>query len=108
MTHHIQVNDFDGESPESLQTVEILIWMNYLLDSPNPVLVEGAIFLATILGVDVEKKIEETPRMDSASLDPLEMLEAQSLMEFFEQHSNQWLRELADWIPQWLEIDPPT
>ena len=98
MTHHIQVNDFDGESPESLDTVEILIWMNYLLDSPNPVLVEGGIFLATTLGVDMEKKIEETPRMDSASLDPLEMLEAQALMEFFEQHSNQWLRELADWI----------
>jgi hypothetical protein len=44
--------------------------------------------------------------MDTASLDPLEMLEAQLLMEFFEQHSNQWIRELADWIPQWLQIDP--
>ncbi len=81
--------------------------MNYLLEAPNPVLVEGGIFLATTLAVDLDIKIEETPRMDSASLDPLEMLEAQSLMEFFEQHSNQWLRELADWIPQWLEIYPP-
>ena len=108
MTHHSQVNDMDEESPESAHTVESLIWMNYLLQSPNPVLVEGGIFLATTLDVDVEKKIEDTPRMDSASLDPLEMLEAQSVMEFFEQHSNQWLRELADWIPQWLEIDPRT
>ena len=106
MTHHIQVNDFDGESPESLDTVESLIWMNNLLDSPNPVLVEGGIFLATILGVDVEKKIEEIPLMNSASLDPLEMLEAQLIAEHFEQHSHEWLCELAHWIPQWLQIDP--
>lgn len=106
MTHHIQVNDFDGESPDSLDTVESLIWMNYLLDSPNPVLVEGGIFLATILGVEVQKKIEEIPLMNPASLDPLEMLETQLIAEHFKQHSHQWLCELAYWIPQWPQIDP--
>ena len=43
----------DEESPESPHTVESLIWMNYLLESPNPVLVEGGIFLATTLDVEV-------------------------------------------------------
>ena len=106
MTLHNQVNDMDEESPESPHTVESLIWMNYLLQSPNPVLVEGGIFLATILGVDVQKKIEEIPLMNPASLDPLELLEAQLIAEHFEQHSHEWLCELAYWIPQWLQIDP--
>ena len=105
MVYQIQVSDMDGESPERAEGVE---WMNYLLDSQNPALVQGGIFLASVLNVDVEKKAEAVPVMKSESLDPLQMLEAQSLTEFFEQHSNELLRELADWIPQWVGNDPPT
>lgn len=104
--YQIQDNDMNAELPESPERVEALIWMNYLLDRPNPVLVQGGLFLAERLEVDVEKKIEEIPLMETASLDPLEMLEAQLLTNFFQQHSNELLRELADWIPQWLDVNP--
>jgi len=51
----------DEESPQSPHTVESLIWINSLLESPNPVLVEGRIFLATTLDVDVEKRLRKYP-----------------------------------------------
>lgn len=105
MVYQIQVSDMDGESPERAECVE---WMNFLLDSQNPALVQGGIFLASVLNVDVEKKAEAVPVMKSKLLDPLQMLEAQSLTELFEQHNNEALRELADWIPQWLVSDPLT
>jgi hypothetical protein len=102
MVYQIQVSDMDGESSDRAEGVK---WMNYLLESQNPALVQGGIFLASVLNVDVEKKAEAILVMKSESLDPLQILEAQSLTELFEQHSNELLRELADWIPQWLEIE---
>jgi hypothetical protein len=107
MVYQIQDNEMYAELPESPERVEGLMWMNYLLDNPNPVLVQGGIFLAKSLDVDVESEIEEMSMMKLASLDPLEMLEAQLLTKFYQQHSNELLCELADWIPQWLDVDPP-
>ena len=94
-----------NEISESLQALEKLegnLWMSHLLSSPNPVLVQGGIFIGLQFDIISEDEIERIPQKDFSQLTTLEVFEAESLTGYFSTHSNETFNELADWIPQWL------
>ena len=94
-----------NEISESLQALEKLegnLWMSHLLSSPNPVLVQGGIFIGLQFDIISEDEIERIPQKDFSQLTTLEVFEAESLTGYFSMHSNETFNELADWIPQWL------
>ena len=94
-----------NEFKESLQAHEKLegnLWMSHLLSSPNPVLVQGGIFIGLQFGIMSEDEAERIPDMGYSQLTALEASEAESLAEYFSMHSSETFNELADWIPQWL------
>ena len=87
------------EDPEKL---EIERWANFLETQENPIFQDLASFLNCHLNVN--KAVE------SAQSNPhcRELLEseidaANKLADFLANHSNELLREGADWIPQWME-----
>ena len=94
-------NEFK-ESLEALEKLEGNLWMSHLLSSPNPVLVQGGIFIGLQFGIMSEDEAERIPDMGYSQLTALEASEAESLAEYFSMHSSETFNELADWIPQWL------
>lgn len=97
---------YDGcDSRQALEKIECLLWVNHLLDSRNPVLVQLAFFLATNYEIDLDQRIEATPPFNESSLSPLEVYEAQLIEKYFSNHSNIILDELSRFIPQWMEME---
>lgn len=94
-----------NEISESLQALEKLegnLWMSHLLSSPNPVLVQGGIFIGLQFDIISEDEAERIPHMGYSQLTVLEVSEADSLAAYFSMHSSETFNELANWIPQWL------
>ena len=94
-----------NEISESLQALEKLegnLWMSHLLSSPNPVLVEGGIFIGLQFDIISEGEADRIPHMGYSQLTALEVSEAESLAAYFSMHSSETFNELANFIPQWL------
>jgi hypothetical protein len=94
-----------NEISESLQALEKLegnLWMSHLLSSPNPVLVQGGIFIGLVFSIISEDEAERIPHMGYSQLTALEVSEAESLAAYFSMHSSETFNELANFIPQWL------
>ncbi len=91
-----------SESLQALAKLEGNLWMSHLLSSPNPVLVEGGIFIGLQFDIISEGEAERIPHMGYSQLTALEVSEAESLAAYFSTHSNETFNELADWLPQWM------
>ncbi len=86
---------------EDLKKLEIESWANFLETQENPIFRDLASFLNCFLNDNKEA--------ESAQSNPhfRELLEseidaANKLADFLANHSNNLLREGADWIPQWM------
>ena len=82
--------------------LEIQIWVNFLDTQDNPILQDLAIFLKYFLegDVEVENIAEKTHYRELLGS---EIEAANKLADFLANHSNDLLREGADWIPQWID-----
>ena len=91
-----------GESQQAIESLEGELWISHFLHSPNPVLVQCAIFIARHFDSYSEGEFEEIPQMDSSQLTPLQIFEAESLAKFFSKHSNVVLFSLSEFIREWF------
>ena len=90
---------------DDIKRLEIEWWANFFKTQENPIFQDFAVFLDCHLD---NYKDEENPQEEAR---PRELLEleidaANSLANFFANHSNDVLREGAYWIPQWVGAHP--
>ena len=86
---------------EDIEKLEIEKWANFLETQENPVFQDFAAFLNCHLNNDKEaENLSEKPHF--RELLETEIGTANKLADFLANHSNDVLREGADWIPQWV------
>ena len=87
---------------DDIEKLEIEKWANFLETQENPIFQDLAIFLKCHLGNDKEaENLPEKPHF--RELLETEIDTANKLADFLANHSNDVLREGAEWIPQWVE-----
>jgi hypothetical protein len=87
---------------DDYEKLEIQIWADVLGTQENPIFNDLAVFLKCHLEED--RKPEDVPgKPHFRELLNSEIEEANALASFLTNHSNEILREGADWIPQWVE-----
>ena len=85
-----------------IKRLEIERWANFLETQENPIFQDFAEFLNCHLDNDKEaENLPEKPHF--RELLESEIDEANKLADFLANHSNELLREGAEWIPQWVE-----
>lgn len=86
---------------DDIEKLEIEKWANFLETQENPIFQDFAAFLNFHL--DNDKGAENLPdKPHFRELLETEIDEANKLGDFLANHSNDVLREGADWIPQWV------
>jgi len=86
---------------DDIKRLEIGWWANFLKTQENPIFQDLAVFLDCHLdNYKDEENLQEEAHL--RGLLELEVDAAKILADFFANHSNDVLREGADWIPQWI------
>ena len=86
---------------DDIEKLEIEKWANFLETQENPIFQDFAAFLNYHLDNDKEaENLPEKPHF--RELLETEIDTANKLADFLANHSNDVLREGADWIPQWV------
>ena len=86
---------------DDIEKLEVKRWANFLETQENPIFQDLAEFLNC--HIDNDKQAENLPdRPHFRELLESEIAAAKKLEDFLASHSNDLLREGADWIPQWV------
>lgn len=84
------------------EKLEIKLWVDHLETQDNPIFQDLAGFLKCHLEEDEEvENNAEKPHFRELLASEIEG--ANKLADFLANHSNDLLREGADWIPQWID-----
>lgn len=84
------------------EKLEIKLWVDHLETQDNPIFQDLASFLKCHLEQDGEvENNAEKPHFRELLASEIEA--ANKLADFLANHSNDLLREGADWIPQWID-----
>jgi len=84
------------------EKLEIKLWVDHLETQDNPIFQDLAGFLKSHLEEDEEvENNAEKPHFRELLASEIEG--ANKLADFLANHSNDLLREGADWIPQWID-----
>ena len=87
---------------DDIEKLEIESWADFLGIQENPIFQDLATFL--ICHFDNDKEAENLPEKPHfRELLESEIDAANKLADFLANHSNDLLREGADWIPQWID-----
>ena len=87
---------------DDIEKLEIERWADFLGIQENPIFQDLAAFLNYHLEEDEEvENITEKPHFRELLASEVEA--ANKLADFLANHSNNLLREGADWIPQWMD-----
>ena len=87
---------------DDIEKLEIEKWADFLAIQKNPIMQDLAIFLYCHL--DNDKETEDLPENSHfRELLKSEIDAANKLADFLANHSNDLLREGAEWIPEWME-----
>jgi len=93
------------DSVELMQeNVEARLWAEYTILHRNPVLRQVGIFLIGFYNLEVVADIHELLSMDERKLDPLQMHEAESWAQYFNNHSLAGLQAVAEFMPEWVSL----
>jgi hypothetical protein len=87
---------------DDIEKLEIEKWANFLETQENPIFQDFAVFLNCHLNEDEDAESDQI-QPHFRELLKSEIDAANKLGDFLADHSNDLLREGAEWIPQWLE-----
>ena len=87
---------------DDIERLEIERWADFLRIQENPIFQDLAVFLSYFLDDYEEVEGDQNPP-NFRELLPSEIDAANKLVDFLANHSNELLREGAEWIPQWIE-----
>ena len=87
---------------DDIERLEIERWADFLRIQENPIFQDLAVFLSCHLDDYEEVEGDQNP-LNFRELLPSEIDAANKLVDFLANHSNELLREGAEWIPQWME-----
>ena len=87
---------------DDIEKLEIEKWANFLETQENPIFQDFAVFLNCHLNEDEDAESDQI-QPHFRELLKSEIDAANKLADFLANHSNDLLREGAEWIPQWME-----
>lgn len=86
------------------ERLEAQIWAGFLAEHSNPLLRDGAAFLAEFY--DLEVSFAKCPITDDGSIPVEQRQEVEAWAAYLADHSLDGLRELAEFMPQWHYSGP--
>ena len=92
---------YESLNTADIELVETQMWVELLENQSNPIFQDLAIFLKCHLDSDREVEGSQDNQHYRELLES-EVKIANQLAEYLHNHSNEVLREAAEWIPQWI------
>lgn len=94
---------FPATLQELNERIEAKIWFDFFSCHTNPVLnLAGHFLMEYYHEFETEMTAPKYVELASSKLTALEIIEAESWSEYLENHSLEGLRQVSEWIPQWI------